>query len=59
MGNYYSYVNQSKAMELTGTVPFSNERKAAQVGFEPTTYYTNYVVDAPPTEPSMQLRWLG
>ena len=40
-------------------ISFSNEKRAVQVGFQPTTYSTTYEADVLPTELPRQLSWPG
>ena len=58
----YGNLNQGKAIQHTYlNISFSidNEKEAAQVGFESTTYSTAYKADVLPTELPRQLSWLS
>ena len=57
------YIRTVHTTNLNISLSMENEKRAAQVGFDPTTYCiyirTAYEADALPTELSRQLSWLG
>ena len=58
MGTVRSKSKQSNTTNLNITLSVESEKRAAQVGFEPTTQCA-YKADALPTELPRQFSWLG